>query len=378
MITQNQQFDTIRLHIPEEAISKLDKSFYHIPFTANAQTLIASSKGSDVQTILTDIGEGLNYVKHSSSKKLYDIQISAKILRKDYWQGIQKNNIEKVVDTIEKRMHCEINTSQFIEQGKILKCDNTFNIPITNDIEDYMEALELLVVQGTKAKLDVYSDTNEKSLINSVVIGKNTSFLQKITFYNKLKEADAVCSKMPGIYAENIEKEYGMKYDDFVSYFNNKIRCELRVTKFDQLRKFYANNRKGDVYLQDILLSKNNAIDYQWNQFVKRKDTEIAIKAIDEMYTIKKLYSSDFKVAAYANLLKPLIDAYNGDVSKVKRDVKKIYYPDATKISDTIADTIVDLCATYKKTKMSKKNGSMFVNKLADNFKELEKQIKEI
>jgi hypothetical protein len=62
----------------------------------------------------------------------------------------------------------------------------------------------------------------------------------------------------------------------------------------------------------------------------------------------------------------------------VKRDVKKIYYPDATKISDTIADTIVDLCATYKKTKMSKKNGSMFVNKLADNFKELEKQIKEI
>jgi hypothetical protein len=152
----------------------------------------------------------------------------------------------------------------------------------------------------------------------------------------------------------------------------------LRVTKFDQLRKFYANNRKGDVYLQDILLSKNNAIDYQWNQFVKRKDTEIAIKAIDEMYTIKKLYSSDFKVAAYANLLKPLIDAYNGDVSKVKRDVKKIYYPDATKISDTIADTIVDLCATYKKTKMSKKNGSMFVNKLADNFKELEKQIKEI
>jgi hypothetical protein len=58
MIRQNQQFDTIKLHIPEEAISKLDKSFYHIPFNANAQSLISSSKGSDVQTILTDTGAG--------------------------------------------------------------------------------------------------------------------------------------------------------------------------------------------------------------------------------------------------------------------------------------------------------------------------------
>ena len=83
-------------------------------------------------------------------------------------------------------------------------------------------------------------------------------------------------------------------------------------------------------------------------------------------------------IQAYANLLKQIIEAYNGDVTKVKRDVKKIYYADAPKISDTIAETIVELCTTYKKTKMSKKNGSMFVKNLAEDFRELEKQIKEI
>lgn len=379
MITQNQQFDTIKLHIPEEAISKLDKSFYHIPYNANAQSLISSAKGSDVQTILTDTGQGLNHAIHSSSKKIYDIQISAKILREDYWQGINLDNIEKVVNTIEKRMHCEIDTTHFIEKGHILKCDNTFNIPITNNIEEYMEALDLLCVTGERAKMQVYSDEQISSVINSVVIKGDTNFQQKLTFYNKLREAEAVCRKIKGNnYGEKVEKEYGMKYDDFVSYFNNKIRCELKITNWEQMRKFFTNKKKGNVYLQEILLSKRNNIEYQWQRFVKEKDTKIGLQAIDEMYMIKKLYSSDFKEAAYAHMLKPVIEAYKGDEEKVKKDIKKLFYADATRISPTILKTLLKMCATYKIQNKRAKIGGLFVNKLGENFKELEKQIKEI
>ena len=379
MITQNQQFDTIRIAVPEEAISKLDLSIYSIPSSKDASTGKDNYKG-EKQFWLNDIGQGLNYAKIVPKFKMVDLQISAKILREDYWQGIQANTIEKVIDTLEKRMGCEIDQQQFIEKSVIRKCDNTFNLPVDNNLTDYLEALELLVVQGSKYKLDVYSDANIKSQINSIVVGKNTNFQQKITFYNKMEEANAVCGKMRGIYGENVEKEYGMKYDDFTAYFNNKIRCELKVSNFQQLRKFYANKKKGDVYLQEILSSKENAIEYQWNQFVNKKQTEIGLKAIDEMYMIKKSYTDDFVKGGIYKQILPAMEAYNGNADKVKEQVLKLFYSKtkSKKISPSVATTIVELCAAYKQNKLRAKNGSMFVNKLGDNFKELEKEIKKI
>jgi hypothetical protein len=379
MITQNQQFDTIRIAVPEEAISKLDLSIYSIPSSKDASTGEDNYKG-EKQLWLNDVGQGLNYAKYVPSFKMVDIQISAKILREDYWQGIQSNTIEKVIDTLEKRMGCEIDQQHFIEKSVIRKCDNTFNLSVNNNLADYLEALELLVVQGTKYKMSVYNDANVKSQINSVVVGKDTNFLQKITFYNKMEEATAVCGKMRGVYGENVEKEYGMKYDDFVSYFNNKIRCELKVSNFKQLRKFYANKTKGDVYLQEILSSKENAIEYQWNQFVNKKQTEIGLKAIDEMYMIKKSYTDDFVKGGIYKQILPAMEAYNGNADKVKEQVLKLFYSKtkSKKISPSVATTIVELCAAYKQNKLRAKNGSMFVNKLGDNFKELEKEIKKI
>jgi hypothetical protein len=379
MITQNQQFDTIRIAVPEEAISKLDLSIYSIPSSKDASTGKDNYKG-EKQFWLNDIGQGLNYAKIVPKFKMVDLQISAKILREDYWQGIQANTIEKVIDTLEKRMGCEIDQQQFIEKSVIRRCDNTFNLPVDNNLTDYLEALELLVVQGSKYKMDVYSDANIKSQINSIVVGKNTNFQQKITFYNKMEEANAVCGKMRGIYGENVEKEYGMKYDDFTAYFNNKIRCELKVSNFQQLRKFYTNKTKGDVYLQEILSSKQNAIEYQWNQFVNKKETAIGLKAIDEMYMIKKSYTDDFVKGGIYKQILPAMKAYNGNATKVKEQVKKLYYSNtkSKKISPSVANTIVELCAAYKQNELRAKNGGMFVNKLGDNFKELEKQIKKI
>jgi hypothetical protein len=158
MITQNQQFDTIRLHIPEEAISKLDRSVFSIPSSKNAHTYEDDYKGVE-QLWLNDIGQGINYVKYIPQLKFYDVRISAKILREKYWQGIQEDNIEDVIDKLENRMQCEIDYSQFIEQGKIIQCDNTFNLKLdlgtTKNIADYLEALDLL-----------YKSTNNVDLKN--------------------------------------------------------------------------------------------------------------------------------------------------------------------------------------------------------------------
>jgi hypothetical protein len=379
MITQNQQFDTIRLHIPEEAISNVDLELFSIPTSYNAFTQKEIWKG-EKQLHLINTGKGINYVKHVPKFKLYDIQISAKILREDYYKGIEMNTIENAIFALENRMNCEIDQQQFIEQGKILKCDNTFNLKVEGPLEDYLEALDFLAVQGKRTKIETYTDAGNPLKINSVVIGKETKFQQKITFYNKREEAHSICHKMPGGYIENIEPEYGMKVADFDNYFMNRIRCELKVSKFAQLRKFYTNKSKGDVYLQEILKSKNNAVYSQWENFISKGDTAIQIKAIDKMYSAKKTNINDFSEFRTYQAILPLLQTYKGDARKIIDNIEKVWYLDkkSKKMSKTVREEIVGICAKYKQRQLRAEKGGIFINELGENFAELQKQVRKI
>lgn len=379
MITQNQQFDTIRLHIPEEAITNLNTELFSVPTSYNAFTQKENWKGVK-QMCLENTGKGINYVKFVPNHKLYDIQISAKILRENYYKGIEIDTIETALIELSNRMDCDIDFTQFIERGKILKCDNTFNLKVEGIIPDYLEALDFLAVQGKRTKLESYTDKGDKYKINSVVIGKDTAFQQKITFYNKREEAYAICHKMPGVYGENIEKEYGMKLDDFDSYFENRVRCELKVTKFSQLRKFYTNKSKGEVYLQDILKSKNNAVYAQWNNFISKGDTTIQLKAIDKMYSAKKTIITDFSEFRTYQAILPLLETYKGDARKIIDNIEKVWYLDkkSGKMSKSVREEIIRISAKYKQKKMRAEKGSIFINQLGENFTELENQLKKI
>lgn len=379
MITQNQQFDTIRLHIPEEAISNVDLELFSIPTSYNAFTQKEIWKG-EKQLHLINTGKGINYVKHVPKFKLYDIQISAKILREDYYKGIEMNTIENAIFALENRMNCEIDHQQFIEQGKILKCDNTFNLKVEGPLEDYLEALDFLAVQGKRTKIESYTDAGNPLKINSVVIGKETKFQQKITFYNKREEAHSICDKMRGGYIENIEPEYGMKVADFDNYFMNRIRCELKVSKFAQLRKFYTNKSKGDVYLQEILKSKNNAIYSQWENFISKGDTAIQIKAIDKMYSAKKTNITDFSEFRTYQAILPLLQTYKGDARKIIDNIEKVWYLDkkSKKMGKTVREEIVGICAKYKQRQLRAEKGGIFINELGENFAELQKQVRKI
>jgi hypothetical protein len=171
-----------------------------------------------------------------------------------------------------------------------------------------------------------------------------------------------------------------MKYDDFVNYFNDKIRCELKVSKWQQLRKFYTNKSKGEVYLQDILKSKNNAVYTQWNNFISKGDTTIQLKAIDKMYSAKKTIITDFSEFRTYQAILPLLETYKGDARKIIDNIEKVWYLDkkSKKMSKTVREEIIRISAKYKQKKMRAEKGSIFINQLGENFTELEKQLKKI
>jgi hypothetical protein len=273
-----------------------------------------------------------------------------------------------------------VDISEFIQTAQVLKADNTFNIPIEEAmIADYYDALSLVITQGTKGKIDVYGDRGDR--VNGVVVGKDTKVLQKITIYDKMEEARVKLKSSFGSFDDNVKREYGMEGQAFRDYFNNKLRIELRVNDFNKLRKFYTNRSKGNVYLEDLLFSENNAILYQWNQFVSSTDTATAIKFLDMSYQDKMNYKLEgYSASANFHYLKTRIEKINGDEKIVTDKIKKLHYYDASngkykKMSKSVVNDIIRFCSEYRQNQLKSMRGELFTSSLTNKFKEVDKKI---
>lgn len=377
-----QSFDTLKLKVPAECFTNINWENFSVPTKHNASTFELVDE--QVTQVLLDTKhdiKGLNTFTYVPQYDIFDLQISAKILREDYYQGITKNTISKVCETlINNDIVSDVDMSEFIQNAQVLKADNTFNISVEEAmIADYYDALSLVITQGTKGKIDVYGDRGDR--VNGVVVGKDTKVLQKITIYDKMEEARVKLKSSIGSFDDNVKREYGMDGQAFREYFNNKLRIELRVNDFNKLRKFYTNRSKGNVYLYDLLFSENNAILYQWNQFVSSRDTATAIKFLDMSYQDKMNYKLDgYSASANFHYLKTFIEKFKGDEKIVTDKIKKLHYYDSTtgkykKMSKSVVDDIIKFCSEYKQNQLKALRGELFTSSLTNKFKEVDKKI---
>jgi hypothetical protein len=381
-LKEEQSFDTLKLKVPAECFTNINWGMFSVPTKHNASTLELVEEPI-TQVLLDSKSEikGLNTFTYVPHLNLFDLQISAKILREDYYQGITKHNISKVCQTLtDNDIVSGVDISEFIQTAQVLKADNTFNIPIEEAmIADYYDALSLVITQGTKGKIDVYGDRGDR--VNGVVVGKDTKVLQKITIYDKMEEARVKLKSQIGTFDDNVKREYGMEGQAFRDYFNNKLRIELRVNDFNKLRKFYTNRSKGNVYLEDLLFSENNAILYQWNQFVSSTDTATAIKFLDMSYQDKMNYKLEgYSASANFHYLKTWIEKFKGDEKIVTDKIKKLHYYDASngkykKMSKSVVNDIIRFCSEYRQNQLKSMRGELFTSSLTNKFKEVDKKI---
>lgn len=380
------QFDTLRLKIPLSAFEKVDWSKFQNRIKVNAETgEINENDLANENKWLEETGKGLNFFTYVPHLEIFDTQISAKILGQDYFEGIKLKTINKVFSSLEERGIVEgIDANTFLEKSQVLRADNTFNIPIDGDTVDYYEALELVSSKGKLGKIDTFV---EGTTCTGIVLGKQTKKLQKITIYNKIAEAKAIYNNGRGggiSFDDFVQKEYGMKHSSFMDYFGNKMRVELRVNDFDKLRRFYTEKRKGDVFLEDLLLSDKNAILYQYQQIVSEKDSKTAMDFLNMSLEEKELYKlKNWTSAANWALLKDFIFHFEGDEQKVLDKVRKLYYKDTEtgelkKVSPSVKDDIVKFCADFKSNKRKAKKGELFSKNITEKYKHFEKEIKSL
>ena len=377
------QFDTLRLKVPETSFNGVDWNKFSRNIKMNVDMDIIREDKSNSNLWLDETGKGLNSFTYIPHLKQFDIQVSAKVLRDEYHKGIQLGTMDRFFHELKERGICQsVNESEFITNSQVLKADNTFNIEVQGDTANYYDALELVISKGRYGKIDTYS---EKTTTTGVVVGRDTKVLQKITIYNKLEEARVVCrDKHLGIpYPVAVEREYGMKHSDFVDYFENKLRVELRVNDFNKLRKFYTDRNKGEVFLEDLITSDKNAIQYQWNQFVSQKDTNKVIDFLNLQLEEKRNYKlMSYSAAANWALLKQYITHFKGDEKRVKEKIRKLFYKneDGTlkKLSPSVASDINVFCAEYRQNERKAKRGELFTSNLTEDYREIEEQINKL
>tara|TARA_B110000503_G_C7145006_1_gene412529 strand:+ start:1179 stop:2342 length:1164 start_codon:yes stop_codon:yes gene_type:complete len=380
--TEN-QFDTLRLKVPETSFNGVDWNKFSRNIKMNVDMDIIREDKSNSNLWLDETGKGLNSFTYIPHLKQFDIQVSAKVLRDEYHKGIQLGTMDRFFHELKERGICQsVNESEFITNSQVLKADNTFNIEVKGDTANYYDALELVISKGRYGKIDTYS---EKTTTTGVVVGRDTRVLQKITIYNKLEEARVICrDKYVGIpYPIAVEREYGMKHSDFVDYFENKLRVELRVNDFNKLRQFYTDRNKGEVFLEDLITSDKNAIQYQWNQFVSQKDTNKVIDFLNLQLEEKRNYKlMSYSAAANWSLLKQYITHFKGDEKRVKEKIRKLFYKneDGTlkKLSPSVASDINVFCAEYRQNERKAKRGELFTSNLTEDYRQIEEQINKL
>ena len=373
-------FDTLHIKTPLSVFDKIDLNKFQKKITLNSFTreMDEDDLGKD-NDWLKNTGEGLNAFTIIHNQEMVDIQISAKILREDYWKGINKETIGRVVSEIENREIAEVmDTSEFIQKSFVRRADNTFNVAVPNPVDEYYEAINLV---ASKAKLGKVNSYETDTTCTGIVLGKDTRKIQKLTIYNKIEEAVSV-SKSPkyrGLnYSQVIEKEYGMKSVDFDAYFKDKLRVELRVNDYQKLRKFYTDRTSGQVFVEDLLFSKNNAILYQYNQMVSEMATKSAIEFLNlTLEERERSGLSDWRTFTAYFFCKQIIKEFDGDEKKVLEKIGKLFYTDK-KFTVSVRNQIVGYCAEYREEKLKAKRGELVVKNIPKRYNEFHKSLEKL
>jgi hypothetical protein len=375
---KTQRFDTIHLSVPASAITpNLSNYSYTQQFNAETQELVGDDDLMYQNRFIGNIA-GLSHIVQVPHRDLFDIRFSAKILREQYPEGITSDTIVRVISELEKGGVGSIDISDFILNSQVRVCDNTFNIQIDNgEIKNYLDAIDLVAVQGKKGKHQTYYGDNTKGKeVDSVIIGKNTNKLQKITLYNKIEECRANADKKKIEYKTFSEIEYGMQWPDFYDYFNNKLRVELRVSNQEHMRRFYQPTYRSNqkMTLEGILLSKENAILHQWDNFINEKLSVKAMNYLDMTYRERQQYKiNGFSAAANWALIGQFVKMFDGDEVLVKDKIEKLYYTPFGKnrISPSVLQDIHNFCKEHKMSKIPASNG----NNITEKYKEVKHKI---
>ena len=241
------KLDSINLLLHDTScIYNLDKSLFTLQKSSKNDTVISNKAiyaGKDIGLHRIDIDNLYHAIK---------IQLSSKILKENYFDLININTIENVVDNINLNPAIQFDKNKFIENALLLKADVTDNLPVKDSISRYIESLYFYRLNH-KYKIDSYKD-------ESIIFKRDVkSYKERIIFYDKMTEIQKDKNLMDVLLRKKKLK-----------LFQNILRCESNIVSFKSLRDSFGivncnyeqptinNQSRKYVSLIDVLKSERN------------------------------------------------------------------------------------------------------------------------
>ena len=204
-------------------------------------------------------------VKESEAEGIKIVcEISAKILKNDYFDLINKNNIGKVLDNLNKLRGIKFNKHLFLDNATLYRCDCSNNIVVERKMKDYIDALYIYRVTG-KYRVEKYPNGG---LVFTRNVTKGSKFRERMTIYPK--------------YNEIIRDKELLKYIN-PDIFKQVLRFESNHSTFIMIRRAFniGNNRQkssesfrntdlnNGINLKDVLESEENPNLKLFNKIIK-------------------------------------------------------------------------------------------------------------
>ena len=182
---------------------------------------------------------GLNRISIDKLSNTTTIEVSAKILKQNYIEGINKNTINEVIDNINSHNIVKFNTNNLIDNATLLRMDITDNVKI--------KLLDRTILYKTLSTIPlpkIIQTTlwNTKQNLGVCWKGTQTSLKDRFIAYDKtmqLKFKDKTLHITD--YANKVMND-----------FKDVVRFEQNLVSLEAIRGYYKTNNLKDVLISDV------------------------------------------------------------------------------------------------------------------------------
>jgi hypothetical protein len=182
---------------------------------------------------------GLNRISIDKLSNTTTIEVSAKILKQNYIEGINKNTLNEVIDNINSHNIVKFNSNNLIDKATILRMDVTDNVKI--------KLLDRSVLYKTLStiplpKIIQTTLNNTKQNLGVTWKGTQTSLKDRMIAYDKaiqLKFKDKSLHKTD--YCNKVMND-----------FKDVVRFEQNIVTLEAIRGYYKTNNLKDVLISDV------------------------------------------------------------------------------------------------------------------------------
>lgn len=272
------QLDSIKIHIPLECASINLESWDKHTVTKASSNVVAIFPEKPQTTIQYRLTQGLplgcKSFTYIESQGIL-IELSAKILGKDYLQGISMDTIERVFKNLNLES-IELEKDS-IRYTSVMRLDCTKTLEFEKDsIPSILQSLKLSHSNGKFMLTDIKSES---------VIFKHMgkSIRERVIFYDKKAE---------------LEKAYNKKISSLIKLPNDKdfLRVESNISTYRDIRNRFkiTSSSHQSIPLLHVLQSKENPILYLYDKIMQVPENESFLFYKSEIDLYRDMTPSEF------------------------------------------------------------------------------------